>query len=181
MVQGTGAYNTDPTRLAIDGSVNRLVNHRTTIFDAPSGEADPEVRARQVDSPLTVETGAGVDRIEAPPAAEARLSLRIDRKQARLAPGRKLTVKVVAGNSGSAAALGSRLCVRVQRRLVRAPACLRIGRIEPQRWRLSRVRLRLSRRQGNPRPVRVWFDLRSDSTRQVSRALLIRPLPPGPR
>jgi hypothetical protein len=171
--QGTGAYNTDPTRAEIDGSVYRFEGTRTTIFGPPQGDSSPGLRASQVDNPLVTSTGA-VDRPKEP-VGRARLGLTVRPGAARLRAGRALTIRLTMRNVGGSAATKTRICVRVPRRFVTGGRCLSTGRVGAGGVRKRSVKLRLRRSGSYPRKLRVKVAASAAGLSPARRTIIIRP------
>ncbi|MCB0858038.1 MAG: hypothetical protein KDB57_07970 [Solirubrobacterales bacterium] len=175
LAQGTGAYNTDPTRAEIDGSVYRFEGTRTTIFGPPQGDSSPGLRASQIDNPLVASTGGAADRPKEP-VGRARLGLSVRPGAARLRPGRALTIRLTMRNVGGSAATRTRICVSAPRRFLTGGRCLSMGRVGAGGVRYRSVKLRLRRSGSYPRKLRVKAVASAAAVSPARRTIVIRPM-----
>lgn len=134
--------NTDPTLPPTppNSEVNHSQGTRTSFYERPNVPAvRASIRSEQYNSPLTVATGAGVDRPKTP-GRNNRVGLRVSvkPKHARVKVGATRKFKVKVRNIGDLAARRIRVCPIVKRKPVRTTGCRKLRKLKPGKGRRFR-------------------------------------------
>ena len=195
-ISGTGT-NTDPTRLAADGYVDRLSAIRSTYVDPwIAGATTAEHHARQVDSPLAVSVGtepppvpggptgptgpANPDPSPNPvkPGRKNWVGLAVEVKPANLAakPGVTKKAKVSVENIGDKLARRIRICPVAKDSLVKTSGCATVKKLKPSRIVRRTFRVRLRSAATAEERVTVRFRAKAKGSKARAAKLTIRPV-----
>jgi len=192
-MQGSG-FNTDPTLppTAPSTVVNDFTGHRYTYYGAP-GEtvSTAKLRSRQVDAPLTLATGAGVDPGEevpepggpdeptnpVKPGRQNWVGLKVKVNPANLTArvGRPKKVKVSVLNIGDQLAKRIKVCPVADESLVRTSDCQRVKKLKPNHRARLTFRVRLRSAASGLDTVTVRFRAKASRSKARAGKLTVRP------
>ena len=189
MVTGTG-LNTDPVLASVDGQLFRFTATRVTMVGAPGSNIQAAARqADQVDQPLALATGDGVDgeEPEGPPDPDppdpttpgrqnwVGLKVSVKPSNARLRPGRARNVLVSVQNIGDKTGRRIRVCPIADDSLVKTPKCKLIKKLKAGNAAKRGFRIRLRNRAAGAGKVKVRFRAKASKSKARSGLLVLRP------
>ncbi|HTU15515.1 MAG TPA: hypothetical protein VMF31_09980 [Solirubrobacterales bacterium] len=191
-MQGSG-FNTDPVLPPTPPStkVNSFTGHRYTYYGAPGETVDTaKLRSRQVDSPLTVATGAAVDPNEEVPTPGGPdgpgtgkpgrqnwvgLKVKVSPPSLTSRIGKTKRIKVTVQNIGDLLAKRVRICPVANDSMVKSSGCQNVKKLKPGHRARRYFRVRLRSAAAGKSEVTMKFRAKATKSKARTGKLTIRP------
>lgn len=182
----SGTINTDPALVGTYGPAFSFTGHRTTYLSGPGATTNnAKLRSQQVDSPLVISTGSGVDPEPTDPdpgdpgkpGRQNWVGLKVvaSPASARIRIGTPRKIKVTVRNIGDQDGRKVRICPVASDRLVRTGDCKVVKKLKPGRKASRTFSVRLRGPAAGKSMVKVKFRAKASKSHARTATVKLRP------